>query len=353
MDDTTINSAIDNPASLPPRRTRATLLDVARHLGLSKATVSKVLNMTPELCPVAPATQQRVRDAVAELGYRPSFQARSLANRRTGMVAIAYEAPLGAVPRGVYWDVVDRLDELLGQNGLCPTFIHTHGRHRNAAEMLGEERFDACISLGTLPKSVLEVLQAENIPTVLINADAEPTWNRVNVNDVGGCEQLMRHLIGLGHKRIAYNAGRYANTHSSAIDRATTYTRMMHEAGLEPDKPFVGSVTDFVERSITGPYKPTAVVDFEHWTAVIVLQQLWKRGLRVPDDMSVATFNDVYPVTLVIPPLTTVAVFGPEISTTAVQMLTELIDNPSLPPRRVVFEEQLIVRESTATPPQR
>lgn len=332
------------------RRARPTLLDVARHLGLSKATISKVLNMPPEQCPVAQTTRQRVLEAVAELGYRPSFQARALANRRTQMVAIAYEAPLGAVPRGVYWDIVDRLDELLGQAGLCPTFVHTHGRHRNAADMLGDQRFDACLSLGTLPPRVLEVLRAEQLPTVLINAEADASWTCVNVNDVGGAELVMKHLLALGHKRIAYNAGRYANTHPSAIDRATTYTRMMHEAGLEPDKPFIGPVDEFVERCINGPYKPTAILDFEHWTAVIVLQRLWRRGVRVPDDVSVATFNDVYPVTLTIPPLTTVRLPSEGIAKHAAEQLIARIADPLLPPEHIVLDETLIIRESTAPP---
>lgn len=335
-----------------PRRGRTTILHVAQHLGLSKATVSKVLNMSPEACPVAEGTRRRVLEAVAELGYRPSFQARALANRRTQMVAIAYEAPLGAVPRGVYWDIVDKLDELLGQAGLCPTFVHTHGRHRNAADMLGDQRFDACLSLGTLPPRVLDVLRSEQIPTVLINAEADASWTRVNVNDVGGCELVMRHLIDLGHKRIAYNAGRYANTHPSAIDRATTYTRLMNEAGLEADKPFVGQVDDFIERCVEGPYKPTAILDFEHWTAVIVLQRLWRRGIRVPADISVATFNDVYPVTLTIPPLTTVRLPSDELAQHAAQQLIARIDNPSMPPACIVLDESLIVRESTAPPTQ-
>ena len=333
------------------RRGRTTISDVAHHLGVSKATVSKVLNMPPEECPVAEGTRQRVLEAVAELGYRPSWQARALANQRTQMIAIAYEAPLGAVPRGVYWDIVDRVDELLGRAGLIPQYVHTHGQNRDAMAMLGDQRFDGCISLGTLPPRVLEVLRSEQIPTVLVNAEADSDWTRVNVNDVAGAELVMRHLIGLGHKRIAYNAGRYANTHPSAIDRATTYTRLMNEAGLQPEKPFVGSVDDFIERVVLGPYQPTAIVDFEHWTAVIVLQRLWRRGLRVPDDVSVATFNDVYPVTLTIPPLTTVRLPSNEIAQQAVQLLTRQIETPTLPPEQVVLDETLIIRESTAAPP--
>ena len=160
----------------------------------------------------------------------------------------------------------------------------------------------------------------------------------------------MQHLIELGHRRIAYNAGRRVVHHSSATVRAATYARCMHEAGLEPCEPFIGPVTDFVELAVHGPYRPTAILDFEHWTAIRVLQQLWRLGLRVPTDMSVVTFNETYPVDLVIPPLTVAALPVKDVSRRAVELLNELIESPQLPPRTEMIQEHLIVRESAAAP---
>lgn len=332
---------------------RATISDVARHCGLSKATVSKVLNLPPDQCPIAEPTRAKVLASVEALGYRPSWQGRMLSAKRTGMIAIVNADPYGALPRGQYWEIVDILDELLAAAGLVPTFIHTYAGNPRAIDMLADQRFDGCLSLDAQPKAVLDVLRQQNTPTVLVNADVDSSWTHLSFDDKAGTELLMRHLIALGHRRIAYNAGRRVNTHSSAILRAATYAQCMRDAGLEPDKPFIGPVSDFIDQAVNGPYRPTAIVDYEHWTAVHDLQQLWRRGLRVPDDMSVATFNDTYPVALTVPPLTVTATPVKEVTTKAVRWLIELIENPGLEPRSELVAEQLIVRESTAAPSDR
>ena len=331
------------------RLKRVRLGDVANYCNLSKATVSRVLSLPADQCPIAESTRQRVLKAVEELGYQPSWNARSLARNRTHMIAIAYDAS-GAVPRGVYWEIVDALDVLLGHAGLCPMFMHTDADIGRVVNHLGDGRFDGCLSLGTLPPAAMSVLRRNDVPTVLINADADVEWNRVNVNDTLGTELVMRHLVDLGHRRIAYNAGRTANRHPSAIARAATYTRWMRDAGLEPDKPYVGPVAGLVENIINGPYRPTALLDFEHWTAVRVLQGLWERGLRVPDDLSVATFNNSYPVEVTIPPLTVIALPAKDMAAQAVQMLLAQIEDGQVARKTVVLEESLIVRKSTGAP---
>ena len=329
---------------------RPTISMVAKHCGLSKATVSKVLNIPTDQCPIAVPTRRRVMASVEALGYRPSWQARALANRRTHMIAVVNADPYGALPRGLYWDIIDQLDTLLADVGLVPTFIHTFENNPRAIEMLDDQRFDGCLSLDRQPPEVLAVLRRNNTPTVMVNADVDGSWSRLTFDDETGTKVLMQHLIGLGHRRIAYNAGRRVNTHSSAIIRAATYARCMREAGLEPDAPFVGPVAEFVDRAITGTYRPTAILDYEHWTAVRVLQALWQRGVRVPDEMSVATFNDTYPVDLTIPPLTVVGLPEKQISALAVQWLTEVIEDPNRPVRSESMMEHLVVRQSTAKP---
>lgn len=335
------------PDHLRPKRPR--LSDVAARCNLSKATVSRVLSLPADQCPIADHTRQRVLKAVEELGYRPSWNARSLARSRTNMIAIAYDAS-GAVPRGVYWEIVDALDVSLAQAGLCPVFMHTYANVGRFVDYLGDGRFDGCISLGTLPPGALDVLSRNAVPTVLINADADDVWSQVKVDDVTGARLAMEHLLALGHRRIAYNAGRRPNTHPSAIARAATYTKLMREAGLKPDKPFVGPIEDFVDRLINGPYKPTAVLDFEHWTAVRVLQQLWRHGRTVPHDFSLVTFNDTFPLQVTMPPLSAVGLPANEIAQHAMHMLLKQMEMPDAPRQSVTLAGSLVVRESTAPP---
>ncbi|MGN6507002.1 MAG: LacI family DNA-binding transcriptional regulator [Tepidisphaeraceae bacterium] len=331
------------------RAPRPRLSDVAARCQVSKATVSRVLSLPADECPIAESTRLRVLAAVAELGYQPSWNARSLANNRTNMIAIAYDSS-GAVPRGVYWEVVDELDVLLNQAGLCPMFMHTYANVGRFLENLGDGRFDGCLSLGVLPPAALEVLRRNNVPTVLINAEPDEAWNQVRVDDAMGTRLAMDHLLALGHRRIAYNAGRKVSGHPSAKVRSDTYLATMREAGLEPDRPFVGSVEDFAAHVIDGPYRPTAILDFEHWTAVRVLQQLWRRGKTVPGDFSLVTFNDTYPVQITMPPLTTVGLPAREIAAHAMRLLLRQIEDPDAPRQSVFLGENLVVRESTAGP---
>ena len=120
----------------------------------------------------------------------------------------------------------------------------------------------------------------------------------------------------------------------------------MLEAGLKPHPPFVGPPERFVQQ-ILNPNAPTAVLVFDHWGAVRLLQQLWRKGLRVPDDISVATFNDTYPVAEVIPPLTTVSLPAKQMAENAVRLLMERIEHPEMASTTMCLEESLVVREST------
>jgi DNA-binding LacI/PurR family transcriptional regulator len=174
----------------------------------------------------------------------------------------------------------------------------------------------------------------------------------VNVDDEAGTLAAMKHLYDLGHRRIAYFGGEQP-PHPSVVIRPSTYERFMREAGLSFDGPFTGPVDRFVGHFFSGSdtaQAPTAVVTFDHRPAVALLQQFWRRGVRVPEDVSVVTFNDAYPVEHTTPPLTVVALPVREIAVHAVRLLMEQIDQKSTSPGSVLLDERLIVRESTAPP---
>lgn len=328
---------------------RPTILDVAHHCGLSKATVSKALNAPAGAKLVSDETRARVQDAVKQLGYRPSWRGQVLARRRSQAIAVTYSSPTGAVPRGVYWEIVDGLEKQLVEREYIPTFLHVRRAEERVEQMLSDGRFDGCISLGLIAPSVLAMLRRHQIPSVLINSGADETWSRVNPNDGQGGAAAMAHLIGQGHRRILYYAGQALLDHPSAVAREGAYRRCMSEAGLEPLPAFVGAPDALVEHiKKSGAAAPTAVVDFEHWSAIRLLQALWRGGVHVPSDISLVTFNDTHPVADVIPPLTTVALPGQAMAVRAVEMLMRQLEEPEREPETVVLDETLVVRESTA-----
>jgi LacI family transcriptional regulator len=330
---------------------RPTLADVATRLGVSKSAVSQTVNWHPgRTTTIKKETRQRILRVVEEMGYRPSWRGQVLAKQRSEAIAIVYSAPLGAVPRGVYLEVVDRIETHLSKSGLCPTFVHIKDHSERFDRLMSGARFDGCLSLGLLAPEVLDVLRKNAVPAVLINSDADRTWTHVDVADGRGTELVMEHLLSLGHRRIVYNAGPNPPPHRSARSRSLAYSRCMHSAGLTPLAPFVGPVDKFAEQVAADPNPPTAVLAFDHWVAVSLLQEFWRKGIRVPQDVSVATFNDTYPVKETIPPLTTIALPVDQMAEHAVRLLLERIESPQTPPQTLVLEERLIVRESTAKP---
>lgn len=320
--------------------------------GLSKGTVSKALNPHCDSRLVSDETRAKVMRAAEAIGFRPSWRARALANRKSQMIAVLNSSPSGAVPRGAYWQISDDLDDLFGERDYSMTFIHARQAYPRLERMLMDGRFDAVLGMGLIDRSVLEMVRRCRLPAVLVNSGADETWTRINVDDDGGSTQAMKHLLSLGHRRIVYHAGSRLD-HPSAIDRHGAYERCMAEAGLEPLPPQIGTPQQFVQWLTAQPAdrRPTAVLDFEHWTAIKLLQQLWRVKIRVPDDISVVTFNDTHPVTEVIPPLTVVALPSRQIAELATRMILERIEDHARPAETVTLPEELIIRESTAAPP--
>jgi LacI family transcriptional regulator len=335
-----------------PITSRPTITDVARLCGLSKATVSKALNAPEGGSPlIAEPTRMKVLDVARSLGYRPSWRATTLARKRSQTIAIAYSSATGAVPRGVYFEVVDGLEAELSARDYLPTFLHLRGVDERVDRVLGDARFDGLISLGVIDPAVLRLARDYGLPCVLINSGADDTWPRVNVNDVQGSGEAVKHLLALGHTNILYYAGLTMFRHPSAQQRYDAYRRGMADAGLTPAEPFIGTADEFVKHLIAlGDARPTAVIDYEHWSAIRLLQALWRAGISVPNDMSLVTFNDTHPVADVIPPLTTVALPGREMAKRAVDMLLKRLDGGDATPTTLVLDEKLVVRESTAPP---
>src|SRR5271163_278942 len=262
-----------------PSLSRPTLADVARRVGVSKSAVSQTMNWEPgRATTIKEETRQRILRAVQEMGYRPSWRGQVLAKQRSQAIAVVYSAPLGAVPRGVYLEIVDHIEMQLGKMDLCPSFLHIKKGSERFDRLMGDSRFDGCLTLGVLSSDVLDVLRKNRVPTVLINSDADESWTRVLVNDEQGTHLVMQHLLSLGHKNIAYHVGQNAPANKSAEIRLATYQKCMLEAGLKPHQPFVGPPERFVEY-ILNPNAPTAVLVFDHWGAVRLLQDLWRKGL--------------------------------------------------------------------------
>ena len=331
---------------------RLTLVDVARRCGVSKAAVSQALNWSPERpTTLREETRLRIVQVAEEMGYRPSWRGRLLANRRTHMLGVLYMPPMGVVPRGIYETMTDELDRAVRARGYQLIFVRLPDDIALWRQTLADQRFDGCLVLGAAPHEAVQMLAAADFPSVLVNLPKETDLPHVLVDDFGGAVQVTQHLIDLGHRHIVYSPGGPEDVHYSNERRYAGYCHAMSEAGLTPLGRVDVKSPAFLD-SVGKPGGPTALVTFQHRIAVAMLEVFWRRGLRVPQDVSVATFNNAFPVEHTIPPLTVVSIPSAEMGRRAAEMLLERIERPAeFEAKDVTLPETLVVRESTAPPP--
>jgi DNA-binding LacI/PurR family transcriptional regulator len=340
-----------------PAVRRATIGDVASSCGLSKTTVSKVMNVPPEELDVPAATRQRVLEAAERLGYRPSWRARAFASRRTHTIGLIHRDPIPMF-RGDFWyDIVFGLTAGFDHAGYDAQLVSASAQRTRWRDMLMDERLDGCVVMHELTAHVAEALVQARLPVVLLNAEGTGAWTRVVPDDHDGARQLARHLVTLGHRRIAFVHNSAVLAHFSFGQRLAGIRQAMDEAGVgRPILEVKGEPDEAVQQIVAMPAdeRPTALVAYHDLVALPLLHACWRAGLRVPQDVSIGTFNDVPATRLSIPPLTTVSVPAADMAGRAVELLLSRLRDPRRAPRpaaeRVVLPERLVVRESTAAP---
>jgi DNA-binding LacI/PurR family transcriptional regulator len=282
----------------PARQHAPTIRDVARHAGVSVATVSRVLNDVPV---VRSEMRERVRAAIGELGYRPSSTARSLslgAAQAVGVVAPFFTSP-SVVER--LRGVVDRI----GDRGydLVLYDVETPAQRVDAFRAFARRaRVDGLlvISLAPLAEEVA-ALRRQNLPLVLVDAEHEHVAH-VAIDDVRGGELAAEHLVARGHRRIGFVGDVAANAFgfTSSERRRRGLRVALERAGIVPDialerfgrhdrEDARALATDLLRR----PDPPTAVFAASDTQAIGVLEAARALGHRVPDDVAVIGFDDI------------------------------------------------------------
>ncbi len=332
---------------------RPTIMDVARHCGLSKTTVSVILNKAPASKRVPPDTQRRVFEAAEQLGYRPNWRARALASRSTRNIGVLYAPPMPLLVRGNYEGMMVGINEVLQQHNYHMMLVPLGDSPEDWGRILLDQRMDGVLVLSRLREPLAEIITRARLHATLLNADSDLPLPIVIADDYDGALQLTRHLLELGHQRIEFFLGEHP-PHYSISQRQDGYAAAMRDAGLAR---YVRMHTCAQDKFIleftaaSGEQRATALVVYAHYIAVPLLRLLWEQQIRVPGDLSIATFNNAFPVDDVIPPLTTMALPTEEMGRTAATMLLEQIDSKGeAQPRRVVFKESIVVRKSTAAP---
>jgi LacI family transcriptional regulator len=265
--------------------------------------------------------------------------------------------------RGGYFpEILEGIAEAMYEHGLRLVLLPTQHDHAREVSLLERLMQGGAIhgALVILPEETTEELEhamSDRCPFVVVDpllplSDRIPT---VSVAHTSGVEQAMRHLLTLGHRRIAAITG--PPGWLATEDRRAAYRAALAAAGVQPDPAFevasdfqVGPAVQAAATLLDLPEPPTAIFAFNDSIAIGALRAARDRGLRVPEDLSVVGFDDIEPAILVTPTLTTVRAPLSELGRTAVNVLVRLLEGRASETPHIELATRLVVRESTAPP---
>jgi LacI family transcriptional regulator len=334
----------------------ATLSEIARRAGVSVSVVSRVLNGDPTVR-TRLETRQRVLRVAKELNYTANYAGRALRLARSKTLALitpAVSSPLFSDLLAGATDAAEAQDYtlLIGWSDRITEGSDTLRR------LVGEGRVDGFLLQRTddLSDQALENLVATDARVVLITSRTPRRQGSVILDDVAGAKLATEHLIGLGHTRIGLVGG--IPSSDIARRREHGYAEALHDAGLRRREnlvrrigysPALASVA--MESLVTADRPPTGVFVANVNGAIGALTTLRRLGLRVPDDISVVAYHDVWVAEHTWPPLTTVKLPYYEVGVQAVRsLIAQLAGSPG---QDIVVRDpapQLILRSSTAPP---
>lgn len=330
--------------------------DIARAAGVSQSTVSRVLNAASSSIPISEETRERVLASARRLGYSPNPLARGLRGAPTmllGVIVRDITDPFFAGP-------IETISIEAARRGYNVVLGHAHGRADEAIVLrsaLETRHVDAIIVLGDMtdqPRLIDDLLNCR-VPVVgLWQGTALRGLPMVNVDNAAGISLAVDHLLGLGHRRIAFVSGRPLG---DIEERRAEYETRMRAAGLEIPVGFVQHVSNdpaggkqalvALTRLESGP---TAVVCSTDQLAIGVLHGAASLGLRVPSDVSVVGFDDLPMSAFTVPALTTVRMPIREMTGLAVQIAID-DGQAGVDPTVEVLSPELVIRESTGPAP--
>jgi DNA-binding LacI/PurR family transcriptional regulator len=336
-------SALRQPQRQP------SIKDIARIARVSHPTVSRALQNSPL---VNPKTAERIRQIAREAGYRPSAVARGLVTRHTrtiGLAATSIADPFTS-------EVASGIEQAARDLGYSVYFADSGAdpeREKKVVQAFAEQRVDGIIVTSSRVGALhLPLLVEMMVPVVLVN-DQHPgvVAHSVLIDNEQGTRALTEHLIAFGHRRIAYIGDQFG--YQSDTERFMGYCGALAAAGLSLAEELVvrgDGKPEAALRAMTAllalPQPPTAVCCYNDMSALGALRAIHAKGLRVPQDISVTGFDDLFLAAYTEPPLTTMRQPMRHMGQLAMQSLYELMNGEHSVPQ-VRIHAEMIVRDST------
>ena len=331
---------------------RASIKDIARLANVSHSTVSRALSGSSL---ISAETALRIRHIAEDAGYRPSAAARSLVTSRTatiGVVVTSIADPFAA-------EVVLGIEDAANDHDYSVILANSNAQPEREVKVVRafeERRVDGIIVTSSRVGAIyVEMLSQTRVPIVLLNNQHPSEFmHSVTIDNLAASFQAVRHLIGLGHRRVAYIGDRFGcqsdtdrfGGYRSALDLA--YLPFLPEYVTHGNGKSEGGVSA-METLLGLPSPPTAVFCYNDMTALGAMSAIAARRLKVPDDLSVVGFDDVFVAQYSAPPLTTVRQPMRDMGRLALETLMKLLGGTGSQPN-IKVPGELIVRQSTAPP---
>lgn len=329
---------------------QVTIHDVAARAGVSAMTVSRVLNGSNR---VAAETRQRIEQAIEELGYIPNALARGLLTGRTQTIGL-----LVSDITNPYWTAVaSGAEDVAHQNGytvVLGNIADSEEKENLLIQTMVSNRLDGLIinSPATRP---LEALMKRGYPFVLIGPEHKGIQTDIVRGDIFyGAQVLTRHLLELGHQRIALLNGPKADF--EAQQRALGFIQTLQEAGIEPDRSLIVNGTYGFRGgyglamqllSLPASERPSAIVASNNFLALSAIEAARALDLRIPEDLALVGFDDFELASIIYPFLTVMAQPARILGVQAAQLLINRLNNPDTwRSSKLIFTPELIVRRS-------
>jgi len=333
------------------------LKDLAQVAGVSVMTVSKALRDEPD---VSQATKQRVKLLAQQMGYVPDSSAQGLRTKTTRLFGLV----IPATTNPIYARIVFAIEERARELGYDILLAHTHNqpeREELCLRQLLSRRVDGIfispVYRYEAEARIYQEIKARATPTILLGPPAPfcRSFPSIEIEELIASYNITRHLVKLGHKRIAYLTGPPAAPW--AHERFEGYRRALREAGIEVDDKLVFQAGNTIEEGTKATLQflnencpATAIAAVSDLVAIGCADTLISQGLRIPEDISLVGFGNVLAAEYFRVPLTTVRQPKFRLGIAAVEAMMSLLHGEKIQPKRLVAE--LIERKSTAPPRQ-
>jgi DNA-binding LacI/PurR family transcriptional regulator len=328
-----------------------TMSEVAMRAGVSKATVSRVLNKTHV---IAPETERRVLEAVRQLNYHKNVHARRLATGQSnlfGLVISEITNPyFHEIIRGFQAEAWDRGFDVV----LCNTEYSTDRSESVIKKLIESDVRGVAIMTNSLGTSSTSELRAAGIGVIFCNlAPAENLVSNISIDYERGISQAIEHAVELGHRRAAVIAGPEDNRTAVTIKHALVAglkQRSMKTVAVINSNYRVDAGASAVRAIVAAPHLPTVIFCGSDLIAMGAMNALEEAGIRIPQDVSVIGIDDISFAYLARPPLTTIRVPRERLGRIAFQALDKMLKLKRRKGADYYLETELVVRKSTAAP---